>query len=139
MKVVIAKTSNVSFIIMLLLAVTAIPNTGLCGNSGKDKTIRELTKTFQADGWKDLTFRTSGKDTVSIRHAGAIQNPKLTEGQLVSALGSILKPDVVLKLKRAGFSKGIFVDGKDRKYPFEVSTKYYNELQKLFRKLSGNK
>lgn len=137
---VFAKKLNISYVIILLLTITIIPNTAFCGDSiSKEETTKELTKAFQADGFKDLTFDSTGQDTVSIRHAGIQQGSKLTEGQLVSALGTILKPDVVSKLKKSGFKKGIFIDGKSRKYPIELSTKYYDELQAFFKRLSGEK
>jgi hypothetical protein len=137
---IFAKKISIIHVSILLLTITIIPTVAFCGDSNsKEKITKELTNTFQADGWYSLTFYSSGQDTVSIRHAEIKQDNKLTEGQLVSAVGSILKPDVVSKLKKSGFKKGILVDGKGRKYPFEISTKYYYEMQALFKKISGGK
>jgi hypothetical protein len=137
---VFTKKLNIILVIILLLTITIIPNVAFCGDSdSKEKTTKELTKAFRADGWYSLTFYSSGQDTVSIRHAEIKQNNKLTEGQLVSAVGSILEPNVVSKLKKSGFKKGILIDGKGRKYPFEISTKYYVEQQAFLKKLSGGK
>lgn len=99
----------------------------------KEKITDELTQSFQTDGWNDLTFYSSG-GRVFIRDKKIIQEKKLDKGQLVTAVGSILKPGVVSKLKKAGFKKGIFIDGKNRKYPFEISNKYYDELKTALKK-----
>jgi hypothetical protein len=133
------KNINTVLFIMLLLTITIIPKVAICGDISKEKTVNDLTKAFQADEWYDLSFHCLGHDTVAIRHAGVKQKDKLTEGQLVSALGSILTPNVVSKLKGSGFKKGVLIDGKSREYPFEISTKYYTEYQTFLKKLSGGK
>jgi len=137
---VFIKKWYIIFIIILLLINMTIPNVAFCGNNNtKEKTTKELTKAFQADGWHGLTFFSSGQDTISIRHADIKQNNKLNEGQLLSAFGSILDPNVIAKLKKSGFKKGMLIDGKGREYPFEISTKYYIEYQAFLEKLSKGK
>ena len=101
-----------------------------CKNdSGLQKALAEsITMDFRNEGWHDLTFKVTGLNTITVRQANITQQKKLSDGQVVSWLGSILKPDIISKLKNAGFNKGIAIDGKSRKYPFEISTKYYDEL-----------
>lgn len=139
MNAFIKKIDIIFVFVLLLLTITIMPNSALCGDISKEKTVKELTKAFQADGWYDLTFNISGQDTVSIRHAGVMQKDKLTEGQMVSALGSILTPNVVTRLTKSGFKKGIYIDGKSREYPFEISTKHYIRYKAFLEKLSGGK
>jgi hypothetical protein len=133
------KKIDIIFALALILTVALIPSAALCGDGSKEKTVNELTKTFQADGWYNLTFTCSGQDTVSIHHAGVTQKDRLTEGQLVSGLGPILTPKVVAELTKSGFKKGVLIDGKSREYPFEISTKYNIEYTAFMKKLSGGK
>jgi len=133
------RNMDITLVIVLLLTITIIPKAVFCCDSSKEKTVKDLTKAFQAEEWYNLTFQCSGQDTVTIHHAGIKQKNKLTEGQLVSAFGSILTPNVVLKLKGSGFKKGVLIDGRSRKYPFEISTRYYTEYQTFLKKLSGEK
>jgi hypothetical protein len=131
---------NSHFVLVILVILTfcvSFSTIALCNdNSSQNKITEELTNNLRNQGWVDITFEITGTDTVSIHHGGIKQKSKLTDGQLVSALGSILKPDVVSKLQNSGVKKGIFVDGKSREYPIEISTKYYNQLQSYFNKLS---
>lgn len=127
-------------VLFFLVLGFALPNIAFCNDIASQKKItEELTTSFRNNGWDYLYFKTSGTDTVTIYHNGIQQNSKLTEGQLVSALGTILKPDIVSKLKTSRFKKGIFIDGKSRKYPIEISRIYYDQLQAFFNKLSGGR
>ena len=122
-----------------LLKVT-LPNIAASNDMASQQQITdELTTSFRDNGWADLSFETSAPGMVTIYHNGILQNNKLTEGQLVSALGTILKPDIVSKLKNFGFKQGTLVDGKSRKYPIEISRIYYDHLQAFFNKLSGGR
>jgi hypothetical protein len=131
------KILNILFFLMVGLV---LPNIAVCNDTASQKIItEELTTNFRGNGWADVSFEASGADIVTIYHNGIQQKSKLTEGQLVSALGTILKPDIVSKLIKSGLKNGIFVDGKSRRYPIEVSRKYYDQLQAFFSKLSGGK
>lgn len=116
-------------------------NINLPTRSSKEpkKIVVELTTSFRKNGWNDLSFETSAPNIVTIIHKGIQQNSKVTEGQLVSALGAILEPDIVSKLITVGFKKEIFIDGKSREYPIEISRKYYDKLQIIYKKLSGGR
>ena len=125
---------------LIIIVILSLSNASFCGNTAtQEKTAMELTKSFKADGFNETTFKSIGQDTIAIRQANIIQNERLTEGQLVNAFGIYLKPDVVSKLKKAGFKKGIFTDGHNRNYPFEISTKYYKQMTNFFKKLSGSR
>lgn len=107
-------------------------------SDNKNQTVQALTQAYQKDGWDGLSFRYTNKSgsTVIIEQKGVTQESPLTEGQITNVLGTILKPATVNKLKKAGFTNGQFVDGKQRKYKFIVSTKYYKEMQGVFKKMS---
>ncbi len=94
--------------------------------ASQQKIIAELTTSFRDNGWTGLSFESSEPGMVTIYHKDILQNNKLTEGQLVSILGTILNPDIVSNLKDSGVKQGTFVDGKYRKYPIEISRKYYD-------------
>jgi hypothetical protein len=134
--------SGIKGILAILLVSLIAPS--LCFSadlSRKQRTAKELTNEFRNDGFQDLVFQapeTKDGDAVLIRH-GVAKEDVLTQGELVSALGVILKPDVVKRLKNAGYKKVIYIDGKSRTYPAELSTKYYYKLQAFFKKLSGGK
>ena len=133
-------TCNKLAILFFFMFFLSLPNIAVCNDTASQKKItEELTTNFRSNGWADLSFETSEPGIVAIYHKGIQQNSKLTEGQLVSALGTILKPDIVSKLKNSGFKNGIFIDGKSREYPFEISRKYYDQLQAFFNNLSGGR
>ncbi|HHD64443.1 MAG TPA: hypothetical protein ENK96_08805 [Desulfobulbaceae bacterium] len=140
MKDIIKKNNVLIILSFSLLCLFALPKNALSIDSiSQQKLTEKLTNSFRSDGWSDLSFKTSETDTVLIHHAGLQTSSRLTEGELLSALGIILKPDVISKLKDSGFKRGIFIDGKSREYPFEISTKYYDELQAFFHRLSGGR
>jgi len=134
----------IKFYFVIFLIVIAVftlnNNVAFCGNSAvQERTARELTKSLKAEGFYDTSCKSIGQDTISIRQGNVIQNDRLTEGQLVNVFNVYLTPNVVSKLKKAGFKRGIFIDGKERKYPFDISTKYYHQMQEVFKKMSGGR
>lgn len=140
MKDIVNKHLVFTTLFFSLCSFCAFPIISSSSDSISQQTLAEkLTHSFRNDGWTDLSFKASEPDTVSIHYAGLQNSSRLNEGELVSALGTILKPDIISKLENSGFKKGIFVDGKSREYPFEISTKYYNELQAVFRRLTGGR
>lgn len=140
MKTIIIKNLVLTTLFFSLIGLFVLPSNGLCSdNSSQQELAKKLTNSFKSDGWANLSFKVSEINTVRIHHAGLQKSSRLNEGELVSALGTILKPDIVSKLKKSGFQKGIFVDGKSREYPFEISTKYFNELQAVFSRLTGGR
>jgi hypothetical protein len=93
-----------------------------------------LTNEYRQEGWDQLSFEATGKDykTMKVVQKNIKQNKPLTDGQLITGLGAILTPATVIRLKKAGFEKGVFIDGHSRSYPFEISRKYYDKMQKSF-------
>jgi hypothetical protein len=112
-----------------LSSIFEAPRFFSCKNdSGLQKSLTEaLTREFKKEGWHDLTFEVAEQNTLIIRQT-TMQKDKLSDGQVVGWMGAILKPPIVSKLKNAGFNKGIAIDDESRKYPFEISTKYYDEM-----------
>jgi hypothetical protein len=102
-------------VLFILMPASILATTKECKNIAT-----ALIKEFRQQGWHALTFEAAGQDykTIKIVQKNVIQEKPLTEGQLKSALGTILKPDIVERLKTSGFEKGIFVDGRSRSYPF---------------------
>jgi hypothetical protein len=125
-------------VIFLLVLSLVVPSVVFCDESSTQRAVTyELTRNYKSNGWDTLSFETRDADSVIIRHED--YKSKLTEGSLLSALGVILEPDTVNILQLAGFKKGIFIDGEAREYPFEISTKYYNEFQARINKQSGGR
>ena len=101
----------------------------LCNTKDRQhKLAKELTGKLQAKGWKKLVLEVHERDTISIINQKVKQKNKLSKDELTGALCMILKPEIVSKLKRAGFKHGIYIDGNARRYPFEISTRYYDEI-----------
>ncbi|OPX95488.1 MAG: hypothetical protein A4E58_02087 [Syntrophorhabdus sp. PtaB.Bin006] len=139
----ISRRQQEIIVILVILSMTLLVP-GLCFSQGlnaKQKIAEQLTNEFRDDGFKDLTFEAPQAgigDAILIRH-GVIKTAPLTEGELVSSLGVILKPDVVKRLKNAGYKKVTYIDGNSRTYPAELSTKYYYKLRAFLKKLAGGK
>ena len=80
-----------------------------------------LTAKWKAEGFP-VVFKAIGKDNriLRITQNNITQEPLLTEGQLFNLLGIYLESGVQEKLKRIGFIRGEVIDGRHRKYPFEL-------------------
>jgi hypothetical protein len=83
------------------------------------KSAKGLTSKYKAKGFP-VTFEATGKDKSIIRitQKNITQNPPLTEGQMITLLGTYLKDGIQSRLRNEGFISGVFVDGKSREYPF---------------------
>jgi hypothetical protein len=122
---------NVARLVTFVLCIITAFSTAMAGTAERKNITTALTNEYRQEGWSDLTFEVTGKDykTLKLTQKNVIQNKPLTEGQLISGLGSILTPEVVKRLKKAGFKRGIFIDGHSRSYSFEISRKYYDKSQ----------
>lgn len=78
-----------------------------------------LTAKWKTEG-SPAVFKATGRDNrlLRITQNNIMQEPLLTEGQLVNLLGIYLESGVQAKLKKIGFIRGEVVDGRHRKYPF---------------------
>jgi len=116
-------------------------NPAVHANDEKQQAVQQLTRSYQKDGWDGLTFKVSekSKSTVVIHQPNINQNKPLTPGQLTTLMGAILEPRTVGRLRKAGFTKGEFLDGALRKYDFEVSRRYHGETQQFFKKLANGR
>ena len=110
-----------TLVIVALLAFSNFTSTYAGSGETRTKMANELTGKYKAEGFP-VTFEATGKDKniIRITQKNIIQNPLLTEGQLITLLGIYLKDGIQSRLRNAGFIRGEVVDGKSRKYPFEL-------------------
>ena len=103
--------------------------------------VSTLTKEHRQDGWDGLIFEATGNDkkTIKMTFNKFQQGTRLTEGELVSILGTILTPNIVSRLKNVEFEKGEFVDGKKRSYDFEISRQYFDKMQEVYKSMTGGR
>ena len=135
------KTIKVILLFFLLTTLFLLQNVSFAANKeDRVKLASKLTKELKQQGWQwhAVTFKAHG-NTIKLSLSNVTQEKRLTEGQLISALGSILTPNIVSRLKGAGFEKGEFIDGRQRSYSFEVSTRYYDKMESVYKTLSGGK
>jgi hypothetical protein len=104
---------------LLALIFSSFPNAYAGGAEIRIKTAKGLTATYKAKGFP-VTFEAEGEDKriIRITQKNIIQNPPLTEGQMITLLGTYLKNGIQSRLKNEGFISGVLVDGKLREYPF---------------------
>ncbi|ABK99185.1 hypothetical protein [Pelobacter propionicus] len=112
------------FLTLVIVALLGLSNfTSAYGGSGETRTkiAKELTGKYRGKGFP-VAFEATGKDKniIKITQKNITQDPLLTEGQLITLLGTYLKDGIQSRLKKTGFISGEFVDGKSRKYPFEL-------------------
>lgn len=121
-------------LILLILVITQ--QNGFCSaNKTQIAAAKNLTEKIHANGLDTITLFALDNNTISIKHDAIDENAKLTDGQLTPLFGTILTPDIISGLKKAGFKKGVFL----KKYPFEISTKYYTYMQNYWENMSKGK
>ncbi|MCG2721598.1 MAG: hypothetical protein L6290_06250 [Thermodesulfovibrionales bacterium] len=127
--------NKISFKVLIIILLLMLPYTIFAEVTERKNLANSLTKEFKQKGWPALTLKASGEQfkTISIHQSNVTQKPKLTDGQLTSVLGTLLEPDVVNRLKKVGFEKGNFIDGRSRSYPFEISRKYYDKMENFYK------
>ncbi|MGB3225199.1 MAG: hypothetical protein WBB23_20585 [Desulforhopalus sp.] len=110
-----------TLLIVALLAFSNFTSAYAGGGETRTKIAKELTGKYKAEGFP-VTFAATGKDKniIRITQENIIQNPLVTEGQLITLLGTYLKDGIQSRLRNVGFISGEFVDGKSRKYPFDL-------------------
>ena len=122
---------NIALITLFLTTICFFTLTNIASSNdsiSQQKVITQLSKKFSGAGWTNLSLKTSGTDTITIIQDNMRPDERLTEGSLLSIYGILLEPNTVSILQNSGFKKGIYIDGKSREYPFEISTKYYKEF-----------
>lgn len=109
--------------LVIVALLTFLNFTSAYADSGETRTkmAEELTEKYKAEGFP-VTSEATGKDKniIRITQKNIIQNPLLTEGQLITLLGIYLGDGIHSRLRNAGFIRGELVDGKSRKYPFDL-------------------
>ncbi len=110
--------------------------TAHAAESLKERTARELTAAIRAEGGNGISYEATG--TTIILHY-TVGRTAINSGQMTTLLGAFLKPPVVAKMKKAGFKRGMLFNGIGNVYPFEISTKYYNESAAFFKKMAGER
>lgn len=90
------------------------------GTARQEKATR-LTAKFQSQG-APVVFKAVGKNKniIQISQKNIVQEPPLTKGQITTLLGVYLKENTQADLKKLGFTSGIIVDGKSRRYDFHL-------------------
>lgn len=118
------KGVHMKYKLHLLVLVGVLLSISLAMNCYADANDRirmanSLTAKWKSEG-SPAVFKATGNDNQILRitQNNIIQEPLLTEGQLVSLLGTYLESGVQEKLKRMGFMSGEVVDGRHRRYPF---------------------
>lgn len=110
------------FLIVLVgvLSITLATNCSADANA-RIRMASSLTAKWKAEG-SPAVFKATGKDNriLRITQNNIIQKPLLTQGQLVTLLGTYLEHGVQAKLKKLGFTSGEVIDGRQRKYPFDL-------------------
>jgi len=110
-----------TLVIVALLAFSNFTSVYAGSAETRTKMAKELTRKSKAEG-SPVVFKAIGKDKniISLTHKKITQKPPLTEGQLLWFLGTYLTNGIQSKLRNAGFIRGEVVDGKSRKYPFDL-------------------
>lgn len=125
-----------NILLFILLILTISQQNGFCSNNKiQIEAAKNLTEKIHKNGLETVSLSAMDDNMVSIKHDAINENAQLADGQLVNLFGTILTPDVIAGLKKAGFNKGIFL----KKYPFEISTKYYKHMQNVWENMSGGK
>lgn len=112
-------------VLLAVLVLTVLTLNFTCAYAGSGETrakiAKELTVKYKGKGFP-VVFEATGKDKniIRITQKNIIQEPLLTEGQLITLLGTYLKDGIQSRLRKSAFIRGEFVDGKSRKYPFEL-------------------
>lgn len=94
----------------------------LCsGRYSQTRKATRLTAKFQSQG-APVVFKAVGKNKniIQISQKNIVQEPPLTKGQITTLLGVYLKENTQADLKKLGFTSGIIVDGKSRRYDFHL-------------------
>jgi hypothetical protein len=111
----------ITILLLLLLAFGTFSAAHAGGPEIRVKMAKELTGKYRAMG-APILFAAKGnqKNVIQITQKNIIQPPRLTEGQMVTVLGTYLGDGAQERLKKEGFARGEFVDGKARKYHFAL-------------------
>lgn len=105
-------------LIGVLLSISLAMNCYADAND-RIRMANSLTAKWKSEG-SPAVFKATGKDSQILRitQNNIMQEPLLTEGQLINLLGIYLGSGIQEKLKKMGFLSGEVVDGRHRKYPF---------------------
>jgi hypothetical protein len=107
--------------VLVMLAISCFCFTSAYAASAETRTAtaKGLTSKYKAEGFP-VTFEAIGKNksVIKITQNNITQNPPLTEGQIITMLGTYLKDGIQSRLINEGFVSGVVVDGKSREYPF---------------------
>lgn len=108
-----------SVLVMLAISFSCFSSAYAGSAETRTTTAKGLTSKYKAKGFP-VTFEAFGnnKSIIRITQKNITQNPPLTEGQMITLLGTYLKDGIQSRLRKEGFISGIFVDGKSREYPF---------------------
>lgn len=135
----ILRVISILKILVFISLIVFVPDVLSAGSKDRKDLATTLTNEFRDEGWPALQFEAVGQNykTIRIEQKNVTQEEPLTEWQLTNVLGTILKPDIVKRLKTSGFEKGVFVDGRSRNYPFKVSRKYHDDMRNFFKSYFG--
>lgn len=122
---------NILRIVFFCLLISAV--NVYAAESLKEKTARELTAAIDRNG---ISYEAKG--TTIILHY-TVGRTAINSGQMPTLLGAFLEPPVVAKMKKSGFKTGKLINGIGNVYPFEISTKYYNQSTAFFKKMAGER
>ena len=135
--------TKINILICLILCSVLSSTLVFAGVSERKKLTIKLTKEMcdidkqvGGDGVAIVVFSVDVKDNKTLRivQKNSTQQDPLSDGQLTSVLAAYMPPKTVDRLKNFGFKKGVFIDGRSRKYPFQISEKYYHSFMRAMGK-----
>lgn len=106
--------------------------------SERERFATRLTEEIRNNGYDYIIMKADGKEHRELQiHADLEQEEKMADGQMTTLLGTLLKPEMVARLKKEGFKSGVLIDGKSRRYPFAISNEHNAKLKRVFKNISG--